>query len=372
MKAVVHAPATHPHATAGVRAPSWSASSGAPVAHALVTLSVLSRLAVGRADDPLEREAETVAARIADPAGGEVTVAGRAPAAAVRRDCGCGGTCKDCVTDEVEPVLRSTGEPLAADVRARMEPRFGVDFSAVRLHHDAAAASSALALGAHAYTLGADIVFGAGRYAPETPDGMHLLAHELTHVVQAARGAPARVRRLGANPGCSVAEANAIHQGIFDARGWLNKAIPKLEATPLSAPVLASMRRNFGATYGAAPDAPLIVGRLRTARTAIGTIPYGCAGAVDATCAAGPCGYAVAGSHAATICTNNTLTAAPDAVYVAGCVLHEGLHATFSGFTVDEYSGWHGHSGSTGTYPGTGTDPLLNADSYTSLVMDLS
>ena len=64
--------------------------------------------------------------------------------------------------------------------------------------------------------------------------------------------------------------------------------------------------------------------------------------------------------------------ATADAVFRAGCVLHESLHASFPRFTVDEYSGWHGHSSATAGYPGTGTDPLLNADSYTSLVMDLS
>jgi hypothetical protein len=84
------------------------------------------------------------------------------------------------------------------------------------------------------------------------------------------------------------------------------------------------------------------------------------------------CGFAVAGSLATTICTNVTLAADATAVYRGGCVLHESFHATFSRFSVDEYSGWHGHSGSTGTYPGTGTDPLLNADSYTTLCMDLS
>ena len=67
-----------------------------------------------------------------------------------------------------------------------MEPRFGHDFSAVRVHSDTAAAASAHDLGAAAYTLGQHIVFGADRYRPETPAGGRLLAHELTHVVQGA------------------------------------------------------------------------------------------------------------------------------------------------------------------------------------------
>jgi hypothetical protein len=81
----------------------------------------------------------------------------------------------------------------------------------------------------------------------------------------------------------------------------------------------------------------------------------------------------VAGSHASTICSNITLVAGVSGVYRAGVVLHEAFHAAFSRFTGDEYSGWHGASGSAmATYPGAGINPLLNADSYTTLVIDLS
>jgi hypothetical protein len=65
-----------------------------------------------------------------------------------------------------------------------MEPRFGHDFSGVRLHTDAKAVDSAQAVNALAYTVGRDIVFGTGQYAPETRAGRTLLAHELAHVVQ--------------------------------------------------------------------------------------------------------------------------------------------------------------------------------------------
>jgi peptidoglycan hydrolase-like protein with peptidoglycan-binding domain len=69
-------------------------------------------------------------------------------------------------------------------VRAHLEPRFGHDFSGVRVHTDAAAVRSAAAFGALAYTQGRHIVFSHGRYAPSTSDGLRLLAHELAHVVQ--------------------------------------------------------------------------------------------------------------------------------------------------------------------------------------------
>jgi len=68
--------------------------------------------------------------------------------------------------------------------RAYFEPRFGVDFSQVRLHSDAQAAESARALNAKAYTLGQDVVFGTGQYISGTSEGRRLMAHELTHVVQ--------------------------------------------------------------------------------------------------------------------------------------------------------------------------------------------
>src|SRR5215217_8995003 len=84
----------------------------------------------------------------------------------------------------VHEVLRSPGQPLDAATRAFMEPRFGHDFSTVRVHNDARAAESARAVNALAYTVGHDMAFGAGQYVPETSEGRRLVAHELAHVVQ--------------------------------------------------------------------------------------------------------------------------------------------------------------------------------------------
>ena len=88
----------------------------------------------------------------------------------------------------VQEVLRSPGRPLEPATRRFMEPRFGHDFSKVRVHADARAAASAQAVQAQAFTLGQEVVFGAGQYAPETMRGKRLLAHELTHVVQQSGG----------------------------------------------------------------------------------------------------------------------------------------------------------------------------------------
>ncbi|HSW27459.1 MAG TPA: DUF4157 domain-containing protein [Burkholderiaceae bacterium] len=84
----------------------------------------------------------------------------------------------------VQGVLSSPGRPLAGPTRDLFEAGFGHDFSQVQVHADAAAAASAHAVGAHAYTVGSHIVFGAGKYSPQTTDGRQLLAHELAHTLQ--------------------------------------------------------------------------------------------------------------------------------------------------------------------------------------------
>ncbi len=86
----------------------------------------------------------------------------------------------------VHDVLRSPGQPLDRATRSFMEPRFGHDFSHVRVHSDAKAAESANGVNAQAYTVGNNIVFAAGQHAPDTHAGQRLMAHELTHVVQQA------------------------------------------------------------------------------------------------------------------------------------------------------------------------------------------
>ena len=78
----------------------------------------------------------------------------------------------------------SGGQALPPSARAYMEPRFGHDFSNVRVHSDAQAHKQAAAVEARAFTVGRNVVFGAGEFRPDTADGQQLLAHELTHVVQ--------------------------------------------------------------------------------------------------------------------------------------------------------------------------------------------
>lgn len=84
----------------------------------------------------------------------------------------------------VKEALHSSGRPLDAATRSLMEPRFGHNFSQVRVHTDAKAAESAQAVSASAFTVGQDVVFNAGLYRPDTAAGRRLLAHELTHTIQ--------------------------------------------------------------------------------------------------------------------------------------------------------------------------------------------
>jgi hypothetical protein len=128
--------------------------------------------------------------------------------------CSCGSECATCQTKQtahphllaqraetgdatqtavpsiVHDALHSPGHPLDSDTRAFFEPRLGYPLSQVRVHTDRPAAASARAVEALAYTVGRDVVFAEGEYAPQTSQGKKLLAHELTHVVQ-QRGAAA-------------------------------------------------------------------------------------------------------------------------------------------------------------------------------------
>src|SRR6266545_2150239 len=139
----------------------------------------------------------------------------------IQRECACGSSCAKCSGTSMESVSASSvtpeepqrliqtqaagsstsssrrdnaiipegdGQPMDEATRDSMESRFNTDFGNVRLHSDQAAATSAEALNANAYTSGRDIYFAAGKYAPAAKDGQHLLAHELTHVQQQAAG----------------------------------------------------------------------------------------------------------------------------------------------------------------------------------------
>ncbi|HEY9753724.1 MAG TPA: DUF4157 domain-containing protein, partial [Oculatellaceae cyanobacterium] len=118
----------------------------------------------------------------------------------------------------VHEVLNSPGQPLDAETRAFMEPRFGHDFSKVRVHTNDKAAESAKAVNALAYTAGQSIVFGEGQYRPGEKDGKRLLAHELTHTLQQKDSISHPPERVNSSESASEKEAwnvsSTIVQGL--------------------------------------------------------------------------------------------------------------------------------------------------------------
>ncbi|WP_266168803.1 eCIS core domain-containing protein [Dyella subtropica] len=159
--------------------------------------SLQRKATVSSPGDSFETEADAIADKVMNMAlPGPI---GAAPVAVQRK-------CKKCEDEDEPPVqtkpsssrqedaaldpglavhaAKQGGKPLPESLRAYFEPRFGYDFSRVRIHADGASADAARAVQARAYTVGSDIVFGSGAFAPSTGQGMHLLAHELVHVVQ--------------------------------------------------------------------------------------------------------------------------------------------------------------------------------------------
>lgn len=151
-----------------------------------------TKLSIGASNDPLEQEADRVADQVMAIAANPTT--NSTPPRIQRftaHSTGENGT----APASVDRVLASLGHPLEPALQQDMSQRFGHDFSQVRVHADAAAEQSARDVSAHAYTVGHQLVFGAGRYAPHSLTGRKLLAHELTHVVQQSASAAQTVQR---------------------------------------------------------------------------------------------------------------------------------------------------------------------------------
>jgi uncharacterized protein DUF4157 len=156
--------------------------------------------------------------------------------------------------------LPSAGRLLEPATRAFMEPRLGRNFSEVRIHTDDHAARSAAALGAPAYTIGRDIAFGPGRYAPETSAGRELLAHELAHVRQQAgaeaSGGPITIGRANdaaeteaATAARAVMEGGVAHPAARRVPASVQRAPPP-GGDELHQPMLDRFREEHGLPPG--------------------------------------------------------------------------------------------------------------------------
>jgi outer membrane protein OmpA-like peptidoglycan-associated protein len=254
------APASSAHAAASVKASSVSHthekvrvvpgvqhSASNQAMQRMVRGRVLQRkLAINRPGDIYEQEADRVAdAVMRMPASAptlETVRESGLPSRLQRCSCGkpvtSGEQCEACKTQGtrlqrspttssentsappiVHDVLNSAGRPLDAATRQFMEPRFGHDFSNVRVHTGSQAAESARAVNALAYTVGNNVVFGSGQYAPSTQAGGKLLAHELAHTLQQESQEPGQLSRkcgpqgFGPTPkDCNLIQLSAADQ----------------------------------------------------------------------------------------------------------------------------------------------------------------
>ena len=219
-----------------------------------VPLFLQPKLAISQPGDPFEQEADRVADQVM-----------RMPEPVVQRQCAAcaagGPLCPACEEDSamvsrkasgqagteipaaVHSTVGSSGAPLPASTRAFFEPRFGMDLGHVRVHTDGEAQQSARDVNALAYTVGSHVVFGTGRYFPQTEAGSRLLAHELAHVVQHRRGAVAgHAQRAVSAPG-DPAEREADAAADLAMRGL---PVPSLVRT--SAPISRFPYQTVGTT----------------------------------------------------------------------------------------------------------------------------
>jgi hypothetical protein len=247
-----------------------------------------TKLRVSEPGDAFEQEADRVAAQVVNSAA-PASVTGRVGTGQVQRACkqceeeederhsggaghdvtvqrkqaGTGNTGAGGATRAAQAnVPGSGGEPISAAVRGYFEPRFGQDFSDVRVHADAGAAGSARSLGALAYTVGQNIVFGEGQYAPQTESGRKLLAHELAHTIQ--QGAlttsePVVMRQGDPNRfglGAGLPSFSLPSTGLFFQPGPLTATLP---GTRLPFPASLRVTNALSLTGLGAPGIPSFV-----------------------------------------------------------------------------------------------------------------
>jgi hypothetical protein len=207
-------------------------------------LGLKARLRLGAAHDDAEKQADRVADRIvANPsqrglavlppsAGGQANPVRNALATVTPRrapsqaSTSLTGDVESMLPERLEPrllALLQGGQTLPDAARQDMQPHFGIDLAAVRIHTDAEAARLNDAVGAHAFALGEHIAFAPGKFAPDHPSGRHLLAHELAHVAQFHNQVPAveptPVRRAVAEDPSHLPNGNLAGPGEYGQPG---------------------------------------------------------------------------------------------------------------------------------------------------------
>lgn len=147
-------------------------------------------------------------------------------------------------TTGVDAVLSASGQSLEPSVRRGMEARFGHDFGSVRLHHDSAVADG---LAAQAFTVGEKIVFASGRYNPHSPEGTHLLAHELAHVVQ-QRGGSGTVQRR--QPAAFVVQRAGAIAAVTTLAGLPEADRKRIQVVTTTRIVVGGLEQKFSVKGG--------------------------------------------------------------------------------------------------------------------------
>lgn len=188
-----------------------------PAPAALTPIRAQTHLRVAAPDDAAEREAQDMGRKVAfmpapsGPADAEARIPGRAAPGLAQRHAIQPLMASPAVVRGLDST-RSAGAPLPAPVRAFMEPRFGADFSGVRIHTGPEAASMGDQLNAHAFTVGRDIYFNRDQYRPDSDAGRELIAHELTHTIQQG-GA---IQRAAAETTVAQRSDETVHRSIWD------------------------------------------------------------------------------------------------------------------------------------------------------------
>jgi hypothetical protein len=288
----------------------------------------------------------------------------------------------------------ASGHPLEPATREQLEPRFGRGFSRVRVHTDAEAAMAARSVEARAFTLGSQIVFGAGEYSPATTEGQRLLAHELMHVAQQegvtgpavslqrtvapTSNCPPNVHNAPADPLAALTRVDELAQALAgQASGLL-----LLESISFNDPVFgrSSVFDAYAAWFGTpqqtaagtwrsrfrgapfATEDEAIAHEMRVLSDRFGQIQTWLAGNVRYRCAgpgafaipgcrSEPCGSSAArtcptGSRTVRICPPFWVLAAPQDKNQAALLIHEALHPLL-----------HSRRHPTATVPGRARNP---------------
>jgi len=357
-----------------------------------------ARLTVNEPDDVYEQEADRVAEQVM-----------RMPAPSLQRSCAScaagGSTRPKCEAVKEGLVQRKTkrvssgsgfvadsfvhdlgpGQPLDWATRAFFEPRLGQDLGRVQVHADAKAAESADAVNALAYTVGTNVVFGAGQYAPESAAGRKLLAHELAHTVQQSQVSSSSAEQVSlvqrqAQPGaatqpaagtgwqgCDADRIGQLNSELADAVSWVDEAITDLQTAPLPAHTHGALGRYL--STDPADITGSIIPALQDMLTELQGGPANFQCQSQAQCDAIPCpvptpGLAACSTHPITLCDNYFTIWAfllGGSSVRTGTLIHEvGHHAGLGGDTYEF----------TWPFPGLSvTDRLQNADSFVAFVV---